>query len=262
MARLRLGLWQSPGELDGVEARLAWLRVQCEASPGLDLALLPELFLSGYNAGPAALSAAADQMPALLASVAALARTHGLALAFGYPERAGDALYNTACLIDATGTVQLRHRKRVLPPGFEATCFAVGERAPEVVALCGVRVALLVCFEVEFPEAVRALARADAELVLVPTALGDAWGIVAQQVVPTRAFENSLFVAYANHAGVEQGERYLGESCIVSATGACLARAGAEPTRLFAEIDTDIIAPWRARLPFLAQSAALRPTTG
>ncbi|MEM6985018.1 MAG: nitrilase-related carbon-nitrogen hydrolase [Pseudomonadota bacterium] len=253
MAELKLAVWQSPGELLGLQARLAWLSAQCEAASNTDLAVLPELFLSGYHAGVETLADTARSVPDALDVIAALARRYRIALTFGYPELASDGLYNSACLVDAEGVVQLRHRKRVLPPGFEADCFASGDSACRVETVCGVRVALLICFEVEFPEAVRACAAAGAELVLVPTALEHDWAIVSEKLVPARAFENTVFVAYANHAGVEAGHCYLGGSCIVSATGADLARAGAEPATVVATIDTAIIPPLRARLPFLAQ---------
>ncbi len=258
MAELHLALWQSPAELVGLQARLDWLSAQCATAEGIDLALLPELFLSGYYVGEAAIAAVADEHERAVGAVAALAVRHGMAIAFGYPERRPDGLYNSACVIDSNGNCVLRHRKRILPPGFEAGCFKPGEVAPETVVICGVSVTLLVCYEVEFPEAVRACALSGAELILVPTALAEEWPVVARKVVPARAFENTVFIAYANHAGEERGERYLGESCIVSADGEFLARAGADSESLSACIDTGTLASQRARLPFLEECGRFR----
>jgi predicted amidohydrolase len=64
----------------------------------------------------------------------------------------------------------------------------------------------------EFPEIARACALQGADLIIVPTALAAEWEVVARAVVPARAFENGLFVAYANHAGEDQGYRYLGRA--------------------------------------------------
>ena len=86
------------------------------------------------------------------------------------------------------------------------------------------RIALLICYEIEFPEAARNAALNGADLILAPTALGAQWGVVAHKLVPTRAFENGIFIAYANHAGREGEIEYLGESCIVDPMGNDLAR--------------------------------------
>ncbi len=51
-------------------------------------------------------------------------------------------------------------------------------------------------------------------------------GRIAQHVVPTRAFENQVFVAYVNRCGHEAGLNYCGLSYIVSPDGKDLVRAG------------------------------------
>lgn len=258
MAELKLAVWQSPAELDGLEVRLAWLAERCAEATDTDLAVVPELFLSGYNAGHAAIAEVARNHESATAAVAALAIEHGVALAFGFPESTPQGVFNSACVIDATGERVLHHRKRILPPGFEADCFEVGSAAPEVARVGGVAIALLVCYEVEFPEAVRAAALSGAELILVPTALFSEWAVVAQHVVPARAFENTVFIAYANHAGEENGAHYLGQSCIVGADGQVLARATAQPDSIAACIDTATLPAQRARLPFLDECHRFR----
>ena len=74
-------------------------------------------------------------------------------------------------------------------------------REPEIFEIGGLKAALLICYDVEFPESVRALALAGAELVIVPTALMQPFDVVAKTIVPARAYENQLFVAYANRCG-------------------------------------------------------------
>jgi len=110
---------------------------------------------------------------------------------------------------------------------------------------------------VEFPETVRSAALAGAHLVIAPTALSDRWPVVARQVIPTRAFENGLFVAYANHAGAHGDVSYLGESCIVGPDGRDLARAGAAPSVIAAALDPAAITAAREAIPFLTDCAGL-----
>ena len=87
--------------------------------------------------------------------------------------------------------------------------------------------------------------------MLVPTALWDRVPIVARVVVPVRAYENGVFVAYANYCVPHAGETYLGESVICAPDGPALARARDEPASLVAELDRAEITRARTFLPFL-----------
>ena len=89
-----------------------------------------------------------------------------------------------------------------------------------------------------------------AQLVVAPTALKKEWAFVARSMVPTRAFENGIFVAYANYCGTEGSFEYLGESCFVGPTGKVTA-AGAEETLIKAELDATEITAARRVLPYL-----------
>jgi predicted amidohydrolase len=117
------------------------------------------------------------------------------------------------------------HRKLQLPSDYERENFMRGGRLT-LLDLAGWKAALLVCYDVEFPEAVRACALGGAELVVVPTALRDRWGFVANTMIPTRAFENGVFLLYANYAGSEGDWNYLGASCAIGPDGSEIARAG------------------------------------
>ena len=70
------------------------------------------------------------------------------------------------------------------------------------VTLGELKIGILICYDVEFPEAVRSLALDGAELVAVPTALIRPFAIVARTLVPARAFENQVHVAYAGLCGM------------------------------------------------------------
>ncbi|WP_354586883.1 nitrilase-related carbon-nitrogen hydrolase [Janibacter sp. UYMM211] len=96
----------------------------------------------------------------------------------------------------------------------------------------GVPVATMVCYDVEFPEAVRAAALAGARAVLVPTANMEPYVAVNDVVVRSRAIENATPVVYANHCGSEGETRYVGASVVVGPDGAVLARGGPDGEEL------------------------------
>ncbi|MGV7591986.1 nitrilase-related carbon-nitrogen hydrolase, partial [Mycobacterium kansasii] len=76
-----------------------------------------------------------------------------------------------------------------------------GDELPVTFPLGGLTCGLLICYDVEFPEAVRAHAEAGTDLLLIPTGLMEPFGRIAEQVVPVRAFESQLYIAYTNHCG-------------------------------------------------------------
>ncbi len=253
---MRIGIFQCAGGGLSLDARLKRLRdavagAQTGADDGLDLVLCPELFASGYNVADELAARAEPATGAIFARFAELAQELDIAIVYGYPEQGEGCIYNAAAFVSAAGELLANHRKQLNSPGsFEEACFVPGERTTSL-TWRGIEIAILICYEVEFPEAVRCAAAAGAELVLVPTALADQWGVVADCVVPARAFENGVWLAYANHAGSENGLDYLGASKIVAPDGRIAAAAGAEEALIAAPIDTGRVEAAQRRLPYL-----------
>ena len=255
MTRLRLQLVQPEQRqwpiADALAALNTELRVAADADA--DLLLTPELFLSGYG-DPAHTAAAMTADGPALQAVADLCRQHGVATVITYPEQAGPQCFNAASVIDADGQLVGHYRKRRLPNGYERALFATDTRSCRF-CLHGVVCAVLICYDVEFPELVRQLAMDGVELILVPTALAARWDVVATRVLPTRAYENGIFIAYANYAATT-GSELAGLSCVCAPDGQDLARLDSAAGRLSVTIDTDRIAEIRARMPLLATAAA------
>lgn len=224
------------------------------AAAGADLLIAPEMFLTGYNIGPEVVGQLAEAVDGPSAArAAAIAAEAGIALVYGYPERGEDgAVYNAAMVIDAAGQQLLNHRKCHLFGELDRSAFAAGQDMAPVVTIAGVKVGVLICYDVEFPEAVRRLALAGAELVAVPTALMQPFDVIARIIVPARAFENQVFVAYANRSGTEADLTYVGLSCIVAPDGTDLARADRTQALIMADIDPAIAEAARAANPYLA----------
>jgi len=215
----------------------------------LDLVVCPELFLSGYSVGDRIRQLAEPQGGPFAQAAAALARKHRTALCYGYPERAGAAIYNVVACVDRDGRTVAHHRKLCLPNAYEKGYFATGD-AYTLFELNGWKIAILVCYDVEFPEAVRGCAARGAQLVAAPTALKKEWAFVARSMIPTRAFENGLFVAYANYCGKEGSFEYLGESCFAGPQGRVIA-GGSTEALVTAELDPLEIKSARQTLTYL-----------
>ena len=254
---MKLGVYQCAAAGRSPDERLAVLD-RCMTGRRLDLLVCPELFLSGYNAGEAhqRLAETPETGP-FAGGIKALAERHGTAIAYGYPEQGEGVLYNSVALVDARGRVLANHRKRLPAPGsFEENVFADGAGVT-FADLGDWRLAMIICYEVEFPESLRQAARGGANLVIVPTALGADWGVVAEHVVPVRAFENGIWLAYAGHAGEEGGARYYGGSRIADPMGRVVAEAGQAETVIEAALSLDAVTMAQARLPYLRDCVRL-----
>lgn len=129
--------------------------------------------------------------------------------------------------------------------------FTAGGTLGVPVDLNGVMIAVLVCYDVEFPEAVRTLAVQGAELICVPTALMVPNKAVPELVIPARAYENGVFVAYGNRCGHETTLVYEGLSTVAAPDGSIVARAGKHEELLFADVDPRAYDDTRRLNPYL-----------
>ena len=258
MDSLNIVVAQNPAELDGPQARFDWLEKQLQDSQawGADLLVLPELFLTGYNIGTNVNQWCEAKDGPYARKISVLCKAHKIAIHYGYAEHSSGKTYNSANCFGSKGERLGGHQKLLLPPGFESDYFATGNHC-EVFTLNGFKIATLICYDCEFPENFRHAVRLGAELVLVPTALDENWGIVAHKLIPVRAFENGVYVCYVNQSGVEHGMKYLGHSCIVGPNGHDIARAGPKPEILQASLTKHSLQVARDRLPYLQDAKTL-----
>ena len=240
----------SGGVADALE-RIRHRALAAAAETGSDLLIFPEMFLTGYNIGDAVFELAEPADGPSAAAVEAIARESGVSILYGYPERRGQRVFNSARLIHSARGAIANYRKTHLYGTEEKRLFVPGDDLVTA-DLDGLKVGILICYDVEFPEAVRALALAGAELIAVPTALIEPFDIVSRTLVPARAFENQVCVAYAGMCGREGDLGYCGLSCIVGPDGRDLARADAGPALLAADIDPAGITTGRKTNPYLS----------
>ncbi|MEN1884044.1 carbon-nitrogen hydrolase family protein [Streptomyces mirabilis] len=250
---MRTALLQSSGRPGSVVENLKVLDEAAgrAAAAGAGLVAAPEMFLTGYAIGDgiARLAEPADGDSA--DAVAEIATRHGVAVVYGYPEREGETVYNSAQLISADGTRLANYRKTHLFGCFERDHFTPGEQPVVQADLNGLRVGLMICYDVEFPENVRAHALAGTDLLVVPTAQMHPFQFVAESVVPVRAFENQMYVAYVNRVGPEGEFEFVGLSTLAGPDGIARTRAGRGEELVLADADPDFLAASREANPYL-----------
>jgi predicted amidohydrolase len=232
------------GELGG--NRAATMAAIGEAADrGAQIVVVPELAASGYVfADPAQARSTAEPADGpTVTQWADLAARRGLVIVGGFNELGDDGLlYNSAVLADPGG-VRAVYRKAHLWDA-EADFFVPGSAPPPVVPTEFGAIAMMICYDVEFPEWVRLPALAGADLLAVPTNWpaepvppGERPMVVVN--VQAAAFANGMFVAAACRCGTERGVSWVGGSLIAGPGGYPLAGpAGAdEPEVLVADCD-------------------------
>ncbi|MFT4190052.1 MAG: carbon-nitrogen hydrolase family protein [Comamonas sp.] len=248
---LTIAVLQAAGAEANVEAniaRMARAAHQAKAA-GAELLITPEMFLTGYNIG--------DRLAPLVSGklenqVQQLAREAGIALAVGTALPMGAGISNAVLLVDDSGTTLARYDKTHLFGELDRALFTAGSTLGPVIEFHGVMLGFLICYDVEFPETVRALTLAGAELLIVPTAQMEPYAFVAEHLIRVRAWENQTAIAYANRVGTEGVLRYVGRSSIVGPDGTVLACADpASEALLIATIDAQAVRAARRQNPYL-----------
>ena len=218
------------GEVDANRDRLA-AAVRRAAEAGADVVVAPELATSGYvfRTREEVADAAEPADGPTSALLQGLARELGVTVVAGLPERAPDGeIYNSAVVVDRSG-LRAVYRKVHLW-GREPEFFRPGEEAPPVVDLDWGRLGLMVCYDLEFPEWVRACALAGAELICAPTNWPDEGRPDGERPIEmvnvlAAASANRVYIAAADRCGEERGTRWVTGSVIAGHDGYPLAMA-------------------------------------
>jgi predicted amidohydrolase len=170
-------------------------------------------------------------------------------------------LANRSLLFTPTGEIAARfdkiHMFDVDLPGGESYRESKNYQAGDVAVLAHLpwgTLGVTVCYDLRFPHLYRALAKAGADYLAIPSAFTRPTGAAHWHVLMrARAIENGCFVLAAAQAGRhESGRETYGHSLIVTPWGEVLAEAdGVHPTVIVADIDSSLVQQARSRVPSL-----------
>ncbi|MGO9559599.1 MAG: nitrilase-related carbon-nitrogen hydrolase [Acidimicrobiales bacterium] len=205
-----------PDDLPGnVSSAVALL----EENPTVSLAVFPEVFLSGSLQGTNAITLSDPASP--VGPLRDAARHHETAVVIGVAEQTTHGVANTALCIDERGEIAGGYQKVHLF-GNESRFFSIGD-SYLVTMLAGVKVAPIICYDVEFPEPARAVATAGAELLVTIAANMDPYADDHALFLQVRALENRLPHVYVNRVGRESNFVFCGGSGVADPSGRLVA---------------------------------------
>lgn len=197
-------------------------------------------------------------------AVAARARELGLVTVFNLYELAHDQRFDSSPVFDADGTLLGITRMIHITDyeGFhEQDYYQPGNSGVPVYATRAGKIGVAICYDRHYPEVMRALGVAGAELVVIPQAgtAGEWPEGLYEAEVRTAAFQNGYFAALANRVGPEGRLHFSGESFVVDPEGRVVARGRSlEEDLVLADVDFSVCSTstarklfWRNRRPEL-----------
>ena len=247
--KVALGEYDTGWQVPSLSLQRAEAVIRAAGQSGADLVVLPEMCLTGFTMDPVtqaeALDAAGPQ------AIAALARDNRIHVVAGLALKTEGGRYvNAAVLFDRDGRLSAEyHKQHLFQYAGESLNYSAGS-GPCVATINGLRTGFLICFDLRFPEAFRAIASAvDAVLLLAnwPSTRHDHWNVLLR----ARAIENQCYVIGVNRTGEGGGLSYRGGSVAIGPWGEQLATSvpGAGPAT--ATLSGDEVSAVRRRYPFL-----------
>ena len=226
MPTLRVAACQIDPQLGEVEANLQRIAAAVEnaAVAGAVLAVLPEAAVTGYAFASLDEGLAVARRAGVVAAeaIAGLARTHRMTVICGTLEAHGEEVFNVALMATPDGR-RFTYRKMHLPfLGIDR--FATpGPDAPSVVEAGGLRIGVLICYDLRFPEAARICALDGADLIALPTNWPVGVDFHPGIFAPARAAENHCYLLACDRVGTERGVTFIGRSSLYDFDGHQLA---------------------------------------
>jgi predicted amidohydrolase len=228
--------------LDRVREGLAEISAANERiSPGI--IVLPELWATGFAYEK--LPGLAEQTPDVLENLRDLSVKYNIHIAGSLPEFSENSYYNTLFISTPTGVAGSYRKQRLFNPMQEDAFFTPGKEPRPIQTDLGM-IGALVCYDLRFPELLRAQTVLGADILVItaqwPAARIYHWRILVQ----ARAIENQMFVIAANRCGTTDDTAFGGHSMIVTPDGAILLEAGTEEASKGTILDLEMVSAARS----------------
>ena len=259
---MKIALVQQPATEDrklNLERGLAAL--DAAAARGADLVCYAELAFERFypqRRAEVGFEALAEPVPGpTTEAFCAKARELGVVVVLNLFERAAEGCYDSSPVIDADGRLLGRARMVHITDYecfHEKGYYNPGDTGAPVFDTAAGRIGVAICYDRHYPEQMRALSLAGAQVVVVPQAgaIGEWPDGLYEAELMVAAFQNGYFTALCNRVGPEECLEFAGESFICGPDGRVIDRAGSGTEEILeAELDLSEVAASHARTLFI-----------
>ncbi|WP_426816765.1 deaminated glutathione amidase [Winslowiella sp. 2C04] len=259
---MKIAMGQFAVERDWQLNAATCIRLMADAAAAeAELLVLPEAVLARDNSDADFVLKAAQPLDGpFVSQLLAASRNSRLTTMMSVPVPTAEGRALNVLIAIRAGEVVARYDKLHLYDAFavkESKNITAGEQVPALIEVGGMKVGLMTCYDVRFPELARRLAIEGAEVLVLPSAWlrGPLKEMHWEVLVTARALENTCYLVAVG----ECGPRNIGNSMVVDPLGVAVVKAAEAPTLLYAELDAARIAYARSVLPVLENRRFARP---
>ena len=216
---MKISIVQFKSELCAVEANFLTAEKLIEAAQNSDVILLPELWSTGYYPTPVKNFADVDGLRTIEFICAAAKKFSVNIIGGSVIVDSGGKIFNRSLVANRRGEIVAAYDKtHLFSFADEDKVFDAGNKI-STVELDGVHCGLAICYDLRFPEFVRKIALAGAEVLFIPAAWSLKRLTPRRILTKARAIENQIFVIFANSSGLSEVVNPRGEVVVESGRG-------------------------------------------
>ena len=213
---------------------------------GADIYVLPEMFATGQYIDPAEVVQTMNSP--IVNWLQDKASKLNAAICGTLPVTENGSIYNRLCFAMPDGTIACYDKHHLFTYSGEAEHFTAGTDRV-VVSFRGLRILLLICYDLRFPTFSRN--RDDYDAVFYPANWPDKRILAWDTLLRARAIENQCYAIGVNRAGSDDFGFYPGHSAIITPYGETLIQTDERPQMLSADLDMERLARFRTKFPVL-----------
>lgn len=230
------------GDIAGNTQKIIDAMVKARDESKADIIVFPELAICGYP--PEDLLRRADFHDQVERSLQTIQQhVMGIDVALGHPHRTSEGIYNAFSYLRNQKIIATYHKQCLPNYGVfdEKRYFLRGNNAPCIIEAKGIKLGLVVCEDVWFPEPIKQAKQADAQLILSIHAspFNMDKPTIREEVLRQRVQESSLPIIYAHGVCGQDDLIFDGGSMAMNADGALCAHGGFYEEKLL-PIDVNI----------------------
>lgn len=220
---------------------------------GYDIAVLPEMFSTGFVCDPDGASRLAETVNGTtVTTLRRLAAKHKIALCGSFIAKDANGVFNRAFFIEPSGDEYFYDKRHLFSVSAEDKAYRRGETPMPVFRFRGWNISMAVCFDLRFPAWLRNR-HAAYDLLIIMANWPDSRAYAWQHLLIARAIENQAYVIGCNRSGEDDYGVYSGSSMIIDAKGQSIGNDDFEGI-ISADLSKENLMKFRAKFPVLHEA--------
>ncbi len=221
---------------------------------GTDIAVLPELFSTGFMPEPDSLGRMAEPTTGqTMNRILNLARKYNCAISGSFLCVVGGVYTNRAFFAEPSGELTCYDKRHLFSLSPETTLYSAGDRLSPIVRFRGWNIAMIICYDLRFPAWCRNVGQ-QYDILLVPANWPHARGYAWRHLLIARAIENQAYVVGTDRSGADDYGVYDDLTFIIDPMGEPVGKPIGKSGIILADISKNILEKVRTRLPFGADA--------